>query len=528
MSSREKAISFIVNLRSCYWQSYFLSFSFLFFFFNDGTTGIGEENCASLHVSKNRANFQVSWTWTHSVKLPAIKRWSATVQSQKMKKKGSSRRIYSCFFTHNGVTTPKTTREGQESTTKTSLHLAWPPKFKNQVLFTPRAQNRFLDLGLLLRGCRPKSRSLPRRVEVIHPVVRACTTFWLTSTRITLTRVHRRRKLVIIYHTTDIVWSFHCQMGPVRIRHSSHDFGWQSSHSVDLAGWQAKMASIEIWIPWRNAHKPHCWVPCDGYIRHQNDHLSGRMTDISVMGEWQVAGVGGFRPLEKVLGEALEGRFSLEVRNYLFSFQRCPFRRVFCFPRFWKIWRQTFKLCGFCFGRSLGGLLENSAPSPGIFLRTPTTTTSNFWKFSFFLPKKCRCCLPDSYGDPQAEQSTLVMVRQKLEWNLDLRPALARSSAEGPSIVVAIGTSRVRWSIVQRGKKKHKEASVWLREVSTLHHLQTSEFWGACFRDPMSLPFCTSLLYSTWMYSCWTVRLQCGESEEKQSSVTFPVLITEA
>ena len=46
-------------------------------------------------------------------------------------------------------------------------------------------------------------------------------------------------------------------MGPVRIRHSSHDFGWQSSHSGDLAGWQAKMASIEIWIPWRNAHKPH-------------------------------------------------------------------------------------------------------------------------------------------------------------------------------------------------------------------------------------------------------------------------------
>ena len=64
------------------------------------------------------------------------------------------------------------------------------------------------------------------------------------------------------------------------------------------------------------------WVPYDGYIRHQNDHLSGRMTDISVMGEWQVAGVGGIRPLEKVLGEALEGRFSFEARNYLFFFQR--------------------------------------------------------------------------------------------------------------------------------------------------------------------------------------------------------------
>ena len=41
------------------------------------------------------------------------------------------------------------------------------------------------------------------------------------------------------------------------------------------------------------------------------------------MGEWQVAGVGGIRPLKKVLGEALEpGRFSFEARNYLFSFQR--------------------------------------------------------------------------------------------------------------------------------------------------------------------------------------------------------------
>ena len=46
-------------------------------------------------------------------------------------------------------------------------------------------------------------------------------------------------------------------MGPVRIRHSSHDFATQSSHSVDRAGWQVKMASIEIWIPWRNAHRPH-------------------------------------------------------------------------------------------------------------------------------------------------------------------------------------------------------------------------------------------------------------------------------
>ena len=33
------------------------------------------------------------------------------------------------------------------------------------------------------------------------------------------------------------------------------------SHSVDLAGWQAEMASIEIWITWLKAHKPHLVQP---------------------------------------------------------------------------------------------------------------------------------------------------------------------------------------------------------------------------------------------------------------------------
>ena len=168
-------------------------FSFLFFsfFFLKMAPQVLEKKIALLFTYRNIMIIFKSVELGHtSSSFPQSKRWSATVQSQK-KKKGSSRRIYSCFFTHNGITTPNTTREGQESTTKTSLHLAWPPKFKNQVLFTPRAQNRFLDLGLLLRGCRPKSRSLPGRVEVIQPVVRACTTFWLTSTRITLTRVHR-------------------------------------------------------------------------------------------------------------------------------------------------------------------------------------------------------------------------------------------------------------------------------------------------------------------------------------------------
>ena len=52
-----------------------------------------------------------------------------------------------------------------------------------------------------------------------------------------------------------------CEMGLVRIRHDSHLFATQSSHFVNRAGCQAKMASIEFCIPWRNGHKPH-WSLC--------------------------------------------------------------------------------------------------------------------------------------------------------------------------------------------------------------------------------------------------------------------------
>ena len=45
-----------------------------------------------------------------------------------------------------------------------------------------------------------------------------------------------------------------------------------SSHSVDLAVWQAEMASIEFWMPWCDAHRPHdsgwdcTWVLIVGVI----------------------------------------------------------------------------------------------------------------------------------------------------------------------------------------------------------------------------------------------------------------------
>ena len=148
-----------------------------------------------------------------------------------------------------------------------------------------------------------------------------------------------------------------------------------------------------------------------------------------------------------------------------------------------------------------------------------------FLKISILFSKQSRCYLPDSYGDPQAKQSSLVVVRRKLEWKLDFR-ALARSSAEGPPIVVAFSASRLRWSMVQK-RQKPDEVSLWLPFIVCKTSEETSEFWGACFWDPMFLPFCYSLFSCMWLYSSTLVRMQIVDSEEKQSSVTLPVLITE-
>ena len=79
-----------------------------------------------------------------------------------------------------------------------------------------------------------------------------------------------------------------------------------------------------------------------------------------------------------------EGRFSFKARNDLFSFQSyVRFEEFYCFTRFWKIWRQTFKLLRFWFRRCLGGIFENFAPSPSILceLRLRPWVFSRPWHF---------------------------------------------------------------------------------------------------------------------------------------------------
>ena len=166
------------------------------------------------------------------------------------------------------------------------------------------------------------------------------------------------------------------------------------------------------------------WV-YDGYIRHGWITRCGRGRDSASL---------------ECLGETIEGRFSFEARTYLFSFQSFVRFEEFCFfPRFWKSLAPNVQALELLVSKMSWRSFWKLRSINRHFLQTLTTTMSIFWK--------SRCYLPDSYGDPRAEQSTLVIVSRKLEWKLDFR-ALVRSSAEGPSIGVVIGTSRVRWSVV--------------------------------------------------------------------------------
>ena len=270
-----------------------------------------------------------------------------------------------------------------------------------------------------------------------------------------------------------------------------HTFRQESRHGKGHA-WCVNPLSA-TWRIYPSSKWSSQW-PYDGYIRHGWMTSCGRGRDSATL---------------ECFGRGYRGTiFVRSSKLSLFFPELCPFRSFFffLFPALLKDLAPNVQAPGLLVSTMFWGSFWKLRSVTGhFFLRTLTTITSISWNFLSFFPKQSRCYLPDSYSDPKSEQSTLVMVRWKLEWKLDFR-ALARSSAEGPSIVVAIGTSRVRWSMVQK-RKKNKEVSVWMCEGSTLHHRQTSEFWGACFRDPTSLPFRTSLFSWMSMYNCRTVRL---------------------
>ena len=235
---------------------------------------------------------------------------------------------------------------------------------------------------------------------------------------------------------------------------------WPETHQGGGGGGSCLNPLSAIWRIYPSSKWSSQW-PYDGSIRHGWMRSCGRGRDSAT---------------PECFGRGSQGTiFVRSSKLSLFFPELCSFRRVFCFPRFCKIWRQTFEPWGFWFRRCLGALFENRARSLGTFLRSPTTTTSIFMKISILFSKQSRCYLPDSHGDPQAEQSSLVVVRRKLEWNLDFR-ALARSSAEGPPIVVAFSAYESLAVIHGPKRQKPNEVSLWLPFIACKTSEETSGF----------------------------------------------------
>ena len=254
------------------------------------------------------------------------------------------------------------------------------------------------------------------------------------------------------------VWSFHLSAFVLKrpallaLERQSQEMRFFSSPKTTSVGrlfegeTQALNPLSAIWRIYPSSKWSSQW-PYDGYIRH------GWMTS---------CGRGRGSATSECFGRGSQGTiFVRSSKLSLFFPELCSFRRVFLFP----------------------ALLQNLAPNVrALRLLVSTMSWSSFWKLrsvtrhflansdydheyflkvSFLFSKQRRCYLPDSYGDPQAEQSSLVLVRQKLEWKRDFR-ALARSSAEGPSIVVAFSKSLLRWSMVQKRQKPDEVSRLWL------------------------------------------------------------------
>ena len=253
----------------------------------------------------------------------------------------------------------------------------------------------------------------------------------------------------------------------------------------------------------------------DGYIRHQNDHLSGRMMVISVMGEWQVAGVGGTRPLRNVLGEASQRTiFVRSSKISLFFPELCSFRRVFfvsrAFVKFGAKRSSSGAFAKFWFRRCLGAFFENSAHHRAFFANSESDH-EYFLKICYFFQSRAGVtCL-------------IAMVISRLSKALcDGTSKTRMKTWRVPGVgqierrrIVDRRRDRYEWLAVIHcpKEKKHSESECdWAKYQPFIVH-KTSEFWGACFRDPMSLPFCILL------FSCPAAgRSGCSAGTAKRSS----------
>ena len=173
MSSREKAISFHDQSSFVLWTVFF-SFLFFFFFFLTMAPQVLEKKIALLFTYRKIVIIFKSVELEHTLSsFPQSKGDQRTLQTQKKKEKKAALAIVG-FIHVSSLTTGSPLLKQQEKVKSQQLkQVCISPDLlssRTKCFSLRELKNRFLDLGLLLRGCRPKSRSLPGRVEVIQPV----------------------------------------------------------------------------------------------------------------------------------------------------------------------------------------------------------------------------------------------------------------------------------------------------------------------------------------------------------------------
>ena len=107
--------------------------------------------------------------------------------------------------------------------------------------------------------------------------------------------------------------------------------------------------------------------------------------------------------------------FRLKLEIISFFFRDMSISKSFLLPAFERFGAKRSSSGAFCSDDVLEVFLKTPLRHRAFFANT-ICDQEYFLKTSFlFIPKKSWCYLPDSYGDPQNEQSTLVLVRRKLE-----------------------------------------------------------------------------------------------------------------
>ena len=198
------------------------------------------------------------------------------------------------------------------------------------------------------------------------------------------------------------------------------------------------------------------WVPCDGYICHQNDHLSGRMTDIFRHGWMTSCGRRRDSATPECFGRGSQGTIFVRSSKYIFSFQRyVHFEEFFVSRAFVRFGAERSSAGAFGFDDFLELFLETPLGHRASFCELrlrPWVFFENFLSFFKAQPVLLAWQLWWSPGWTKHFGDDTSKIRMKTSF-----PGVGEIERRR---TVVIGTSHLQWIVIHGPKeKKNKQGS---------------------------------------------------------------------